>query len=407
MDELTSTGGLPFLFSEHATIDPIADQWDHLVPRDVPHLRAGFLRAAERGRMMREPTYLIVRSDGRPVAAALTYTVLMDTTMSASPQARRRIDWVRRWFPKFLWRPMRIFGPPVSNGECGIYFDPGLTEEQCRQILRRIIRSVESSAGRKQMIFAKEFNSEALHHYASELDQLGFFAVDPGPATSMLIRWNTFEEYLSALKKRYRRRIRDDLKAGEELDIERRESFVDLAPKAAALYQQVAARAKYNLEKATEGFFAAVSEFDQASLLVARHRATGEIVGVNLLLFGDTCMHNLYIGFDYEINPRLNVYFNLVERSLRIAIERKCQVCYFGPASYEFKTRLGATTFPLTAYMKHPVGFVHRRLYAHRDELWPKEEIPSHDVFQEEQVREHPREAKELSACPVDSKPVA
>jgi hypothetical protein len=144
----------------------------------------------------------------------------------------------------------------------------------------------------------------------------------------------------------------------------------------------VLSRAKFNLERATPEFFAAASEFDQAALLVARQRDSGEVVGANLLLFGDTCMHNLYIGFDYEKNERLHIYFNLVEKSLRIAIERKCSICYFGPASYEFKTRLGAVTSQSTAYMKHPIGWVHRMLERNKEKMWPKYEIPSHDVFQ-------------------------
>jgi len=382
--ELGSGENLRLTVTQHPAIDPIADEWDRFVPRDVPHLRAGFLRAIERGEMLEAPCYLLAWQEDRLLAVAFAYSVQLDTTMSASPRARKWIRRVRTVFPRFLWRRMRICGPPVSNGECGFYFDAQLPPAGRRQVLRAIMSEVIASAGRKQMVFVKEFTDEAKEEYASELDALGFFSVDPGPATSMALKWDSFDDYLSALKKRYRRRIRTDLKAGSELEIQLVDSFAELAPTASALYNQVVARATYNLEKATEGFFAAVSDFDQASLVVARDRETSEVAGVNLLLFGDTCMHNLYIGFDGEQNERCNTYFNLVENSLRFAIERKFQICYFGPASYEFKTRLGATTFPLTAYMLHPVRFVHRMLQSSRDKLWPKEEIPSHDVFQDE-----------------------
>ena len=137
------------------------------------------------------------------------------------------------------------------------------------------------------------------------------------------------------MRKEYRRRIRKDLQAVEELDFELLESFAELAPRAAALYGNVLRRSADNLETATEAFFAAVSDFDQARLLVAR-RATGEVVGVNLLLFGEACMHNSYIGLDYAENERVPIYFTLIEHSVRVALERKCRVCYFGPASYNF-----------------------------------------------------------------------
>src|SRR5262249_35863939 len=155
-----------------------------------------------------------------------------------------------------------------------------------------------------------------------------------------------------AMRKKYRGRVRHDLKLAEELEFSLLDSFADLAPTAAALYGKVLARAKYNLETATASFFTAVAECDQAKLLVARHRTSGEVVGAALMLVGDTCMHGLYIGLDYAANERFNTYFNLIERSVRIAIERRLRVVYLGPTSYDFKARLGAKPFELSAYMK-------------------------------------------------------
>ena len=366
-----------------SSIESKADLWDQIVPRDVPALRSGFLRAVERGEMIRAPQYFLAVRNEQPIAAAFAYTVLLDTAMSAESMKRKCIQLVRKVYPGFLWRPMRVCGPPISNGECGFYFRSGIEGTERQAVVHEVAAAVEQSAGKKQLIFFKEFRDEDIRRFASVLDERGYFDVDPGPGTELAIRWNTFDDYLAALKKRYRRRIRQDAKAGEDLEFELLDSFAELAETVTTLYDQVLARATYNVERATRSFFSAVADFDQARLLVARQKADGQITGANLLLFGDTCMHNLYIGFDYESNRRFNTYFNLVEESLRIAFEQNLEVCYFGPASYEFKTRLGATTFPLTAYMKHPVGFVHRMLESNKDKLWPEDEIPSHDVFRD------------------------
>ena len=99
-------------------------------------------------------------------------------------------------------------------------------------------------------------------------------------------------------------------------------------------------------------------------------------------MFGDTCMHNLYIGFDYERNEQFHTYFNLVIESLRRAIDAGCTVCYLGQDSYEFKARLGAKPFELTAYLMHRVGLVHRMLKRQRHVFFPPNEAAEHDVFQ-------------------------
>jgi hypothetical protein len=79
------------------------------------------------------------------------------------------------------------------------------------------------------------------------------------------------------------------------------------------------------------------------------------------------------------------IYFNLFEQSLRAAIDRMCRLAYFGQTSYDFKACLGANPFPLTAYMKHRIGYVHKMLQANKDRMFPKmeEAVPS-DVFRAE-----------------------
>jgi predicted N-acyltransferase len=371
----------PLVCTASATLDSIADAWDGLVPRDLPHLRSGFLRSARRGGMGQGPTYLLAHQNDRLVAVALAYTVLIDTAAGAPPRVRRWIERVRRRAPRFLWRPMRICGPPVSNGECGVYFHPQLPAADRRQVLGRFATTVLRQAGFRQTVLFKDFDDATVAEYANALEVQGFFSVAPGPGTRLDLRWDSWDGYMGALRNKSRNQLRQHLRAAGELEFRLHDSFADLAPAAAALYGQVQARAEYSLETATPAFFDAVAQFDQAKLLVARHRATGEMVGMGLMLFGDTCAHGLYMGLDYAANERFHTYFNLVMHSLRAAIERGMRVCYLGPTAYEFKLRLGATPFALTAYMKHRLWPVHRLLRNSRGKTFPKRELPTFHVF--------------------------
>jgi hypothetical protein len=355
----------PLTCTHHPAVDPIAAVWDGLVPRDLPHLRAGFLRAAERSGMIRQPDYLLLSRDGRPAAAAVTYTLLV-----ATPQGEK---------------PLRVCGSPIGNGECGVYFGPALPAAERRPVFSRIAREVLDAGGVEPTYFFKEFPDEDVAEYANELEKLDFFPVEPGPGTRLELRWPSFEEFMGALRTKYRHQLKKDLKAGEGLEFALLDSFADLAPLATTLYRNVVAHAAAVLQVADERFFAAVSDFEQAHLLVARPRGGGDVIGVNLLLFGDAVMHNVYVGFDYEQNKRYRVYFNLFEQSLRLALERRCRVAYFGQTSYDFKARLGANPFALTAYMKHCVPEEHAGLRAAKDHIFPKAEgaVPS-DVFRAE-----------------------
>jgi hypothetical protein len=315
--------------------------------------------------MIRQPDYLLLSRDGRPVAAAVTFTLLVET-----PQG-----------PK----PLRVCGSPIGNGESGVSFGPELPAAERRPTFARIAEEVLQAGGPEPTYFFKEFPDGAVAEYANELERLGFFAVDPGPGTRMELRWASFDEYMGAMRTKYRHQLKKDLKAGEGLEFALLDSFADLAPRATELYRNVVAHAAAILQVADDKFFAAVSDFEQAHLLVARPRGGGDVIGVNLLLFGDAVMHNVYVGFDYEQNKRYRIYFNLFEQSLRLALERRCRVAYFGQTSYDFKARLGANPFTLTAYMKHCVPEEHAALRAAKDHIFPKAEgaVPS-DVFKAE-----------------------
>jgi predicted N-acyltransferase len=366
----------------HPAIGPVAAAWDRFVPRDLPHLRSGFLRAAEQSDMIRAPDYLLLYQDGRPVAAAVTFTLLVDTAKAAPPQRQAWVHWVRRRLPGYGYQQLRVCGSPIGNAECGVHFAPDLPAAARRAVFARIAEEVQRRGGLGPTYFFKEFPDDAVAEYASELERLGFFAVDPGPGTRLPLRWASFDDYMAAMRTKYRHQLKKDLKAGEGLTFDLLDSFAVLAPQATPLYRNVVAHAAATLQVADERFFAAVSAFEQAHLLVARLRDGGQLVGVNLLLFGDTCMHNVYIGFDYEQNKKYRIYFNLFEQSLRLALERGCKRAYFGQTSYDFKARMGANPFGLTAYMKHRLGFIHARLRAAKDHIFPKAEgaVPS-DVF--------------------------
>jgi predicted N-acyltransferase len=365
-----ATGAAPSLAcTHHPAIDPVADAWDRLVPRDEPHLRSGFLRAAERSGIIGQPDYLLLSRDGRPVAVAVSYTLVIDT-----PAGKK---------------PLRVCGSPIGNSACGVHFDPALPAAERRPAFARIAQEVQQAGGPEPTYFFKEFSDEAVAEYANELEQLGFFPVDPTPGTRLALRWPSFEEYMGALRTKYRHQLKKDLKAGEGLEFALLDSFADLAPLATKLYLNVVAHAAATLQVADEKFFAAVSDFDQAHLLVARPRGGSDVIGVNLLLFGDAVMHNVYVGFDYEQNKRFRIYFSLFEQSLRLALERGCRMAYFGQTSYDFKARLGANPFTLTAYMKHCVPEEHAALHAAREHIFPKAEdaVPS-DVFHAEGEKE-------------------
>src|SRR5262245_23776366 len=80
---------------KHEGIDSIVGQWDAFVPRDVAHLRSGMLRAAQLGKVVQDLTPILIYRSDAPAAAALFYTLPIDTVASAPDWVQKLVTWVR------------------------------------------------------------------------------------------------------------------------------------------------------------------------------------------------------------------------------------------------------------------------------------------------------------------------
>ena len=365
-------------------IAALVPAWDSLLPRDVAHLRSGMLAAAEASGIVEKPTYyLLETAAGHPAAAATAYDLPTDPVAGAPAAVRGLVARIRQRAPGFLSGSMRVCGSPISNSASGIYLAEDLSDDDRCTATDQLVEAVLADGGVDQSLYFRDFTRPQVEGHARRLAAHGFFEVAPPPGMRLQSPGSNMDEYLTALKKRYRQRVRKDLKTSDKfLDFELLDDFTDLAPKACALYENVLAKADYVLETLNVEFFAAISRFDQAKLLVAREKATGELAGINLLLFGDQVMQNLFIGFDYETTQQYGTYFSLVIHSLRLALEHGCTTIDLGQDSYEFKARLGARPTPLTSYMKHRMWPVHFLLRASRGQMFPEKEGVVHDVFQ-------------------------
>jgi hypothetical protein len=66
----------------------------------------------------------------------------------------------------------------------------------------------------------------------------------------------------------------------------------------------------------------------------------------------------MFVGYDYELNPECDLYFNLFFEAVSAAFQRRPQRIYIGQTSDEFKhQKLCGFQIPLSIYVKgsHPV----------------------------------------------------
>jgi predicted N-acyltransferase len=360
-----------------------ADVWNAVVPSEEPQLRHDFLRAAEVSGAVQCPRYLTVSRDGRLAGVAVAFQSDIDLLTLAAPSLKAKINRIRRGPLKRLGvLRAHVCGPIITNCRPNLALAPWLEGKERREAARELARAVEDLPGGALRVFF-EMPRQAVEDFGGALEECGFVRAASLPGTRLNIArdWHCFEDYVGAMRKLYRRAVRDDQERGQELHIAVESNFGHLADEVCALYSNVVARAQSTFRELTPAFFREFGACEQARLVTAREKSTGKLVGIELLLVGENGVQDLYTGVDYAYNERYNVYFNLMYPAIALACERGFAQVTTGQTSYAFKSRIGVEAFELSLYLKHHNPLVNALLRVLHPVICPTVETSSHRVF--------------------------
>lgn len=187
-------------------------------------------------------------------------------------------------------------------------------------------------------------------------------------------RWNDFDEYLSAMKSGYRRRLHIALKKSESLCWKLIDGN-DFTDEMHSLYLNVFKRSKYPLECLSADFFRmfpgeiyCLFEKDIPLSFVLLKEEKGGLS----FIFG---------GMDYSKRDQYDLYMNMLIFIIRECIKRKCKFADLGQTAEESKTRIGAVVSRrylcifsgnkmLSFLLKRMVGAFSYKIKRIRHEIW-------------------------------------
>ncbi|MEO6907317.1 MAG: GNAT family N-acetyltransferase [Abditibacteriaceae bacterium] len=368
-----------------------ARDWDALVSLDEPQLRWNFLRAVERSGLSDNAIYLAVRrSDPEFFASQNTSALLgvaviyrkdIDLLTLASPKLTRLAAKIRQGpLQRLLIVRALSCGPVINNCRSNFFIASDLSNNFSDRVVEVLLQQLKKiRGGGLEVLF--EFRDETVTRCGKSFEQAGFIRGDSLPGTRLDIKWPDFDSYLAAMRKVYRRAVRDDFEAAQDLEIQIETNFSHLANEACTLYQNTLERASVVMERLTPEFFQELATLEQSRLVTLREKSSGKLVGIEVLLLTPDGVQDLYTGVDYTLNKRYNLYFNLVYPAIALACENGWAAISMGQTSYAFKSRLGVASYPLHIFVRHRNPIICGVLKLCRRLIFPATEVPTHHVF--------------------------
>jgi len=210
-----------------------------------------------------------------------------------------------------------------------------------------------------QAILVKETPEELVPYFQHHAPQYLLLRNDSSMQLQLPAEWATFADYEKSLKHKYAQRLRKVRQSWQELEV-RELSVAEVqahADKIYQLYLQVTGNQQVRLGMLSKAFIPSLKAFYKDRLKVWGIFKEGEMIAFASAWVQDHSFDMFYIGFDYALNARLQLYFNILFFSIEQAIRLQKPQLILGRTALEAKARVGCKPQYLHTflYIKNPL----------------------------------------------------
>ena len=355
-----------------SSIDEISNEiWTQLECENNLYFHRDFLKSIEINHSEINFYYIIlVDNSNKPIALASIQIVdfYLDTVKTNFEDFIRKIkNLLRKLYilPNKKALKLLISGNTFVSGEHGIFITPSQDKKQViKNLAKAILHFVNSNNSINIDAFLlKDFVNESLF-ITDELKNYNYhpFSVEPNMILEINEDWNSFEDYLNAIKTKFRVKAKKALQLSKEIIIKEvnDHNIENKLLKMTALYKKVVSNADFNLSHFNlESYKTLKSAFGEKYILKT-YELDGKIVGFMSGMINQNSLDAHFVGLDYSLNRQYAIYQRMLYDYIQIAIAKKLKTLNFGRTASEIKSSVGAKPQDLTMYLRHKKGITNK-----------------------------------------------
>ncbi|MGE3775020.1 MAG: GNAT family N-acetyltransferase [Gammaproteobacteria bacterium] len=293
---------------------------------------------------------------GRVLAQACVYTITTDLTQTLPARWQPVAVAVQRLWPGFLQVKITECASPLVPGH-SISIRPGAPRAALIRRLGHVVAELARREGSRLVVFRDFLDTERAD--ADALFDAGYNRASNMPLARIRVRWRTYDEYLDAMRSRYRKDLKRRLERVERGG-QRALRLAHFAERAALWAEQVATmydRSKsFKRERIGARYYEEIERIPAANRMVLAAERDGHPVAHGLVLFD--AEHTVATYFGRDAGPPGNEWFHLLNEVIRLGIERGSRYICLGLGSYDAKSLVGADFEPLHCYARSTLAWV-------------------------------------------------
>lgn len=352
----------------------LPEAWNTLLPPDHYLSRKNLKLTEDAGLPDISFVYTLVFMKGKPVAAAGFQVLKLRGYHLDDPQLSFWKKLSRKSFIA-VWKPRLLTGGHLFRHDVNaFYWKENLSAFLAFRIYQKaILKTVKIS--KASAVLLKELPGKLVpyfDHYAPDFLRL---RQDISMEMQIAEAWKKPEDYEKSLKHKYAQRFRRIRQTWNNLTI--RELNAEDTEKEKAeifrLYRQVAGHQKIRVGILNEGFIPALKRNNPERLKIWLVREADKPVAFFSAWTQEHALDMFYIGFDYERNEALSLYFNILFFAIEEAIRQKKEKLILGRTALEAKARIGCRPRYLSTYLFIRNSFLRKIVFRLQQSVFSEE----------------------------------
>ncbi|MGY8908253.1 MAG: peptidogalycan biosysnthesis protein [Flavobacteriales bacterium] len=286
-------------------------------------------------------------------------------------------------FPDKKPLKLLICGNTFVSGEHGIFINNNSDKKIIiKELAKAILHFVNVDKHLKIDAFLlKDFINESLF-IADELKYYSYnaFSVEPNMVLQIDENWRIFDDYLAAMKTKFRVKAKKAIQLSANIQIENvtLENIENQLPKMTELYKKVATNAAFNLGDFNLATYKDFKEKLGENYILKTYWLEDKMVGFMSGIINQNSLDAHFVGIDYHLNREFAIYQKMLYNYIEIAINKNLKTINFGRTASEIKSSVGAEPQDLTMYLRHKKSITNKILKLFLQRVQP---TPFHQHF--------------------------
>lgn len=332
-------------------IDP--ELWDPLARDHSIYSSRKYLKSVEEGMKTDfEFRYVLFLEDGLPIGISL-YQILESRSELLSRFNSKYLAWFDFVKLKYL-----INGSVFYSGHEGFYFKKeGIEINEVVNLVSNVSKFILNKEKRRRsvnVIVVKEFTDFQRIDESNINDYKYYkFHLEPNMVLNLKAEWNTYDDYLGAMNKKFRSKSKVTDKKSIQIRSKCLSSneILEQGQIIHKLYKNVYDRAEFKLGLMSLEMVAKLKENLGDKYVFKAYFLEEKIVAFATAFVYDERLDANYIGIDYELNREHSLYHRILYDYVRLGFEHKTKQVSFGRTASEIKSRLGAIPLESVSYV--------------------------------------------------------